>query len=1384
VRGLLRALPASSLVVVALLAIVAAPAEARSPGQGALDRGAKLYKQGRFAEAVAAFTEATRLDPGLLPAWEGRGWAYHRSGRHQSAIATWRAVLRVAPRNFGLLNAVGAIQLAEGRWSEAAETLGRSLAVKAEQPAIRLRLALAHENAGHLDRAEAEYREAVRLQPEELSATLRFADFYGRHEREASAVALLEESLPRLARYAPMLKVHVARVRARSGDRAYRRGDYGTAAAAYEAAVESDSANVQYLINLGWARRQLGYLAEATATWKRALELDPGRSSLYRHIGDAALEQEDLPQAAEMYGKAWSQAERQPSVPFRLAEIALQEGQLDDAVIRLDELFALPDADAEWSRRVVGLFVRLNQTAAGIDFFERQLARSQRPEEARGALSRLHAAQGSAAYQSQDLEKAMRELEEAARLDPTNPNALRDLGWVYWAAGQWDACAKVWRSYASTYPKETRPHNLLTHLSLKRKDYSGAIASARTSLRLDAHQPEEELRLAKALHWNGQFAEARSLAESLARAKPDDGAIQLFWAELLMQYHDFARGKQQWRRVLDLGVRTPKAEFYWVKSMYELGEYDAALAEAQRLIEQGGPNQPLLQFLADDATLRESAPQAIRWYALMTQHFPERLAAWIELARWQQLRGDFEGARRSLDAARRRHPDRLDAALALAELDRRTRRVEQAHEAFASLSRSFPNQREVFWGRVQSAVEAGRGGEALELLRSGQRTFLKDHERRTQEARILFAMNRGGEAQRSLSPVIDPPRGSVYVPILLYHGLGDHPRSASMPVALFDSQLRALHEQGWTAISVRELGRMLDGKQPFPRRPILISFDDARIDSFERADPVLARNGMKATMFVPTARILDDHPFFADWDRIRSFVATGRWDLQSHGHHAHDLIAVDAQQQGSFLVNRQWLEEEGRLESHEEYVARLDADYSQSLRELASRFPEAELIGYAFPFSEAGQENVGNEPRAAETNQQLLARYLRFGFIQDQSGYNELAPSPAGTLLRRFSVPRTFDGDALLSHLAEHAPPAAALRQSARMFYWAGEYDRARAVWERVSAEQPRMRGEAAYYLAAIHSQRGRHDVARSHLRVAESLHSERLQADPGLARRIRWQSGGRLLPRVDVTGDSDGRETLWQGAELQTGALGPVELSFGYGRVTLRQEGFEPLDGEDISAGARLGPFSHWTLEGRAWQRRLGLAGDSLNFSVGMSFENDRLGLRLRGGREDIDTLGARLQALQAEKYAAHTSLRFSPSVQVLFDHGYARLDDGNERHDFSGRLVVRPRWGHGLAVGAAAGWSDTLFQSTLYYTPEQVRWARGVLSHQYRSGGGWLLETELGLGLAEDELRGRRRTLHAAGRAGQAWGSRVRSFLEGRYGSSPGYEGWGFGGALQLRF
>jgi hypothetical protein len=533
---------------------------------------------------------------------------------------------------------------------------------------------------------------------------------------------------------------------------------------------------------------------------------------------------------------------------------------------------------------------------------------------------------------------------------------------------------------------------------------------------------------------------------------------------------------------------------------------------------------------------------------------------------------------------------------------------------------------------------------------------------------------------------------------------------------------------------------------------------------------------MKATMFVPTGLTLDGHPFFADWARMTRFAATGRWDLQAHGHHAHDLIATSWEgMEGSFLVNRMWLPAEARLETEGEYLARLEEDYRRVRREIESRIPGAEVVGYAFPFSEAGQENRGNYPEASRANERFLSDSYRFGFIQDANGWNEIEPSSAG-FLKRYSVPRDFDGADLLRWLAREHPRARALSELARLEMWAGLYARSRRSWETLVREYPVLADEAAFYLASIDYQQGGLRSARRHLEAAKRAEpSVRVEELSRLERRIAWEESFRVEPYFTLFEDSASRLNRAQGLGFTMGALAPIELRGSFGTVSFEEEGFTPFEALEGEAELSVRATRHLRLDGRVRRRDDTSGGPgSTNYWGAIGLEGDRGELFLRGGEEDVDTLRARIDGVVLRSLQVQHLFRVTPRLWTQLDARYGEYTDSNRAESFTGRISFRPRSASPFRLGAAFGFIDHRLQSLAYYTPEELRFGRGLLSYAKGNPSGWSVDASVELGWAQESLRGSRFTAYARGRTVLALRERVRSSIAWTFGSSPGYRSW----------
>jgi peptidoglycan/xylan/chitin deacetylase (PgdA/CDA1 family) len=103
------------------------------------------------------------------------------------------------------------------------------------------------------------------------------------------------------------------------------------------------------------------------------------------------------------------------------------------------------------------------------------------------------------------------------------------------------------------------------------------------------------------------------------------------------------------------------------------------------------------------------------------------------------------------------------------------------------------------------------------------------------------------------------PPGEIDVPILMYHHVHPVPGPASLTITQelqdFIRQLDTLQHYKFTTITFGRLFRKLDGGQPLPPKPVLITFDDGYESFYEFVYPALASRKMVGTVFVVASQI-------------------------------------------------------------------------------------------------------------------------------------------------------------------------------------------------------------------------------------------------------------------------------------------------------------------------------------------------------------------------------------------------------------------------------------------------------------------------------------------------------------------------------------------------
>ena len=142
------------------------------------------------------------------------------------------------------------------------------------------------------------------------------------------------------------------------------------------------------------------------------------------------------------------------------------------------------------------------------------------------------------------------------------------------------------------------------------------------------------------------------------------------------------------------------------------------------------------------------------------------------------------------------------------------------------------------------------------------------------------------------------------VPVLLFHDVSEDVLGKAPNITISPKRFRDLISRiaasGYTAISARDWLNAQNGRRALPKKPVVITFDDAYASIAEHALPVLKSYGFSATVFVVTGLIGRTN----EWDappwrslplmnagQLRFWAASGI-DFGSHSSKHHDLTKL------------------------------------------------------------------------------------------------------------------------------------------------------------------------------------------------------------------------------------------------------------------------------------------------------------------------------------------------------------------------------------------------------------------------------------------------------------------------------------------------------------
>ena len=251
-----------------------------------------------------------------------------------------------------------------------------------------------------------------------------------------------------------------------------------------------------------------------------------------------------------------------------------------------------------------------------------------------------------------------------------------------------------------------------------------------------------------------------------------------------------------------------------------------------------------------------------------------------------------------------------------------------------------------------------------------------------------------------------PPDRSV-VPALLYQP----------PAGGFARQMALLDHAGYETITLEELVRFVKGEAvSLPPRPLLLTFDGGRLDSWTGSDAILRELDFNAVVFVDVGRVEAEDPDYLTWKELTALQRSGRWDVQLQSGTGHRQIRYGPAPAdvGPFYAYR------GSEEVLGGWRERVFSDITYGEEQLSHHVRGYRPLAFAPPYGNYGQAGTNDRRIPRE----LLARLqdsFEVVFTQDRSGLAARgAPNPLG----RIEITRDVTDDELHALLAVPRPEA------------------------------------------------------------------------------------------------------------------------------------------------------------------------------------------------------------------------------------------------------------------------------------------------------------------------------------------------------------------------
>ncbi len=612
-----------------------------------LEEGKALYEKANFKEAIVALLQAIDKD-------SNSSEAYLYLGRSYLEVGEFGEAHNAIERSISLsTDAKPYLALADFyQYTNQPEMVLSALQHAEDRDQydldIRCRLAFALREAGRIEAAIQEYREAVTLDPENIEANRQLGMLLADCQQFDEAISCLEQVCyldPRdRSAYSLLSRLYIQTGRVSQAQQLLRK------------ALQYDGNNAELHSELATLYLAQNQGQQAVEELNASLELDPGNTEASLSLANLLYQHGQVGDAVQQLEQALTHHPHNAQVHRQLGEVYMMAGHLEKALDHFEALVALDPQSSELYNRLGRIYQKKRYDGESVNAYRKAVELHPVNPAYREDLAMAY-------YTAGQLEPAAQEFAKAARLDYTNPEYPKALGILMVDMGRYEEAVREFQKSLSLNNNDSQAHGMLGKALAGQGLNNLAISEFQHALELAPQWYFLNLPLARAYSQQGKYEQALSCFKAFMKSasnSADDSLLLRAYIDMGFSYlalKDYNRAAEVFRAVLNRNRSDSEA---W-RGLAEISLAKKNYDQAQQCLNQGlqvEPRSLKLQMLAADIQgARGSWANAVSIMQTACDQHPNEPDAFEHLGRALRKNGRMQDAIDVFNKAAQRFPD-------------------------------------------------------------------------------------------------------------------------------------------------------------------------------------------------------------------------------------------------------------------------------------------------------------------------------------------------------------------------------------------------------------------------------------------------------------------------------------------------------------------------------------------------------------------------------------------------------------------------------------------------------------------------------------------------------------------------------------------------------